>query len=330
MPKGSVLSEFERGRIIELSRQAESNHAIARAVNRSVTVVRNFLRIPAEYATKHAGGKPSILSGTEKRAVLRAASNKPTSLSKLRGEISTKVSRSTIHRVLQSSGTLRFVKMQAKPRLELVHKQGRIQWAKLMVRNATQWESVVVSDEKRFCLDGPDGYSGYWHDLRKETLIKMSRQQGGGGVMVWAATGYNGVVWTFVEETMNSARYAEVLESYLLPYGHDLGGPNWIFQQDGAKVHTSHFMMDWFRTHNVRVLDWPSRSPDQNLQENVWGIIVRDVYNNNKQYNTVTELKTAIERAFNRIDMLQVQRLFYSMPDRLCELLLNNGGKTHY
>ena len=46
---------------------------------------------------------------------------------------------------------------------------------------------MVFSDEKRFNLDGPDGFSTYWHDLRKEEVVLSRRQNGGGGIMVWGA-----------------------------------------------------------------------------------------------------------------------------------------------
>ena len=47
-----------------------------------------------------------------------------------------------------------------------------------------KWKDVVFSDEKRFCLDGPDGYSYYFHDIRKEELNSFNRQMGGGGVVL--------------------------------------------------------------------------------------------------------------------------------------------------
>lgn len=48
----------------------------------------------------------------------------------------------------------------------------------------------IFSDEKRFNLDGSDGYSLYYHDLRKDQRVRMSRQIGGGSGMIWAATGF--------------------------------------------------------------------------------------------------------------------------------------------
>ena len=48
-----------------------------------------------------------------------------------------------------------------------------------------EWHQVLFSDEKKFNLDGPDGYQYYWHDLRKEKETPMSRNFGGGNVMVW-------------------------------------------------------------------------------------------------------------------------------------------------
>ena len=39
---------------------------------------------------------------------------------------------------------------------------------------------VIFSDEKRFCLDGPDGYRNYWRDLRRDPLIFAKRPMGVG------------------------------------------------------------------------------------------------------------------------------------------------------
>lgn len=46
------------------------------------------------------------------------------------------------------------------------------------------WGKVLLSDEKRFCLDGPDGLRSYLHDLRREPKLLARRQKGGASIMV--------------------------------------------------------------------------------------------------------------------------------------------------
>jgi len=54
-----------------------------------------------------------------------------------------------------------------------------------MVEYGGRWNSIIFSDEKKFNLDGPDGYQYYWRDLRKEKETYFTRHSGGGSVMVW-------------------------------------------------------------------------------------------------------------------------------------------------
>ena len=58
------------------------------------------------------------------------------------------------------------------------HVQKRLKFAKDHINWEKEWESVVFSDEKKFNLDGADGYRSCWHDLRKELDIFSKRQQG--------------------------------------------------------------------------------------------------------------------------------------------------------
>ena len=57
MAKGKPLSEFERGRIFELNRGGLSHRSIANEVNRSKTVITNFLRNPDQYGHKKSPGR---------------------------------------------------------------------------------------------------------------------------------------------------------------------------------------------------------------------------------------------------------------------------------
>jgi hypothetical protein len=236
-----------------------------------------------------------------------------------------------VRQILNTSPFLKYQKRKAQPNLTRLHIASRLLWASEKVTWGQKWREVLFSDEKKFNLDGPDGNQYYWHDLRKEPQYYSKRASGGGSVMVWAAFGYGGKSSiVFLNGRQNSQDYVRVLENHLLPVGEQICGPNWIFQQDNASIHTSRFTKNWFEANNVRVMEWASKSPDLNPIENLWGILVRLVYSNGRQFNSIPELRAEIVRSWDLITELQLKTLADSMTKRMIEVLKKNGKFIGY
>jgi len=154
---------------------------------------------------------------------------------------------------------------------------------------------------------------------------------GGGSVMYWAGFGINGTTpLVEIHPKSNSLDYQDVLGQNIVRRGGKIAGRGWIFQHDNAAIHRSASTKDYLERNGVRVLDWPSRSPDLNPIENLWGIMVRDVYAHGRQYNTLRELKTAIQAAWAKLSLDTLRNLINSMKNRVFEVILNGGGITHY
>lgn len=180
-------------------------------------------------------------------------------------------------------------------------------------------------------MDGPDGYNSYWRDLRKEPRYFSKRNFGGGSLMVWGAFCADGTLeLAFTSCRMNSAEYTTLLQTNLLLFLNRNRRKKFIFQQDNASIHKSNETQTWLEKRKIKVLQWPACSPDQNPIENIWGIMVRQIYADNKQYASISDLKLAVIAAWELISKEVCLNLVQSMPNRIFELIQKNGGPTHY
>ncbi|KAG3115315.1 hypothetical protein PI126_g24695 [Phytophthora idaei] len=184
------------------------------------------------------------------------------------------------------------------------------------------WDSIIFSDEKKWNLDGPEGFQHYWRDLL---------QAGGGSAMVWAAFSSRGKSPLVVlSGRQNSEDYVYTVCEYLLPFAHLNYGTDYIYQQDNASIHVSKHTTEFFAEQQVEVLDWSSKSPDLNPIENLWPIMSRSVYNNGKQVDSVPQLVAALHEAWESIPIALLVSLIESMPRRCVEVVDRRGNKTHY
>ena len=89
---------------------------------------------------------------------------------------------------------------------------------------------TIFSDEKRFCLDGPDEFSHHWTDKRLDPRYFSTRQNGGGGVMIWGCFSAAGASkLAVIEGTLDSVGYCTIPENVLLPFAEENHVEGWRF-----------------------------------------------------------------------------------------------------
>lgn len=153
--------------------------------------------------------------------------------------------------------------------------------------------------------------------------------------MFWSGFGYNGVLKIVkTGNRLDAVEYQKILDDTLKGSGEHItvnGTSGYIFQQDNATIHTAVSTKTYLEgLENVKLLSWPSRSPDLNPMENLWSVLAHRVYSNGKQYSTLDELEESVYRCWNSIEIDILQSLIHSMPDRIGSVLFNQGGITDY
>lgn len=329
MVNSKRMSEKEKGMIEAYKDQGKSFRWIGKKIGRHESSIRYYINNVGR--TKQKRGPKQKLSEGTKRLIIRNASNKSISISKIKSDMNLNVSTETIRCVLRDCKTMQYQKMKAKPPLKKQHKENRLLWAKQKMGWVGQWRNVIWSDEKKFNLDGPDGLAFYWHDLRKEELNHSRRHTGGGSLMIWACFNFYGKSsLASVSGKQDQWEYQKHLTNHLLPFMEKYGGSSPIFQQDNSRCHIARSTLQWLQDRNIEKMNWPAYSPDLNPIENLWGVLCRRVYSDGRQFHTLDDLKSAVFRSWEEIDKSTLENMVNSMPDRIYQLILNKGSSTKY
>ena len=119
----------------------------------------------------------------------------------------------------------------------------------------------------------------------------------------------------FINGNLNAARYQhEVLHTEVIPLLRNHRGMQLL--HDGAPAHRARATTAYLNANNVNVVDFPPKSPDLNINENIWDELNRRVKRTGAIPTTLNQLRAKIHYEWNNLPQNYVQRYVTSMRRR--------------
>jgi len=335
-----VTSKKTQDRIKELASKGKSTRTIASILGVSKTTATKYSKECFDGTKAIQYGRPQILDKYDVKYICRLAiTGKCSTATEIRDELwqyaGIRVSSCTILRTLRDNEIRSRYKIK-RPKLTKSHRRARRDF-ELSHRNWSEakWGKVVWSDETKINIRGSDG--------RQRTLRKNGQQlqdhdviptvkHGGGSIMVWGCMLSSGVGYLCrVDGGLNSEMYQNILKDELMKtldwYGLDKS--EITFQQDNASSHTAKSTDKWFKDNGIKVLSWPSQSPDLNPIEHLWDHLKRRLQDFPRP-NNADELWEQVQAIWNDISPSTCASLSSSMIMRLEAVRKSKGGYTTY
>lgn len=212
-----------------------------------------------------------------------------------------------------------------KPLLTSKHISDRLEWA--YNHKNFKWGDCIFSDEATIWMED---YSGkIWMKEGEECLFQKVKHPY--KIHIWAAISRYGKTEIHIfTGNMNSKKYISILESDLVSFYNEIKKRNRrvIYQHDNDSKHRSHATKDFMKLNKIKVLDWPSCSPDLNLIENVWSVMKLNI--EKRLPRTKEELIEYIKIEWNNISQNFIDKLYKSMNKRITEVINRSGKSIDY
>ncbi len=131
----------------------------------------------------------------------------------------------------------------------------------------------------------------------------------------------------FIEGTMNANMYCDIRKQSMIPSLQRLGRRA-VFHHDNDPKHTSKTTTALIKKLRVKVIDWPSMSPDLNPFEHLWDILKRKVEEG--KFSNIHQLRDVVMEEWKRTPVATCEALVNFMRKRVKAVLENKGGHTKY
>jgi transposase len=280
-------------------------------------MLRNYRRRRST-ARKIGSGRPKKLNSKQKQSVQTFLKKNPTSTAEsLLSSLSLPCSPNTVRNYLKSTG-FSYKMPRLIPDLTTEHKIQRLNWAK--THKNYDFDRVIFTDECSVWLDIAAGRC--W--IKRGTDLMLPRPSGKHKLHLWGAISAEGKVSLHIFSGILTAdRYIVILRENLLAPAHFLFPGTWVLQQDNDPKHTAKKTKQWLEAHAPAVLPWPSRSPDLNPIENIWGLMKRAL--KKERYRNLQELENSILDFWGNLSQITVSKCAKSMRKR-CSMVIKSKG----
>ncbi|KAJ3433985.1 transposable element-related [Anaeramoeba flamelloides] len=124
---------------------------------------------------------------------------------------------------------------------------------------------------------------------------------------------------------MNSEIYTRILEQALLPFiKNKYDCDDFEFLQDNAPIHKSKLSMNWFKENSIKLVSFPTKSPDLNPIEKIWNGLKNMIEKESAE--TQEELKNSIKKNWKKISTKKIRAQIKHL-DKIIPKILENGGE---
>lgn len=349
------ISEIQlRSKAVILAQEGYSCSVIGVKLGRSKGWVAKWVERSkhGELGDNARSGRPKILTQAAIKLIKKAKYRRGFGLRQIEKSLKAsglKGNKDTIRNYMKVELKWRNWKRGKTPLLTEAHKKKRLLFAREHRHwKFEDWSNVLFSDESPYrVFYVPNSRNDTVWGSQEANVPVASQVKFSPTVLVWGgmtASGLTRLHFVPQHTSINAEYYVNnILEKELKPVFDRLNTSGTIskrrlfidnavsiFQQDGARAHTSAVSRAWLDENIPNYIEnWPPNSPDLSPIENLWSILSTSVYKD-PEPKTLDQLKRRLRKAWNSISPETLRNLIESMPRRMTAVIANKGNAIAY